>query len=215
VRILVADDHEIVRQGLRALIETRAGFVVCGEAANGREAIDRTAALKPDVLVLDIAMPELNGLEAARRIPAVSPRTQILVLSTHHDDALVHEIVTAGVRGYVLKSDAARDLVTAIESLGSGRPFFSAQIADVVVEGFVGRGRLLPGDGGAAARLTSREREVLQLLAEGRSTKEVAASLDIGIKTAETHRANLMKKLDLQTIAELVRYAVRNHIVEP
>ena len=215
MRILVADDHEIVRQGLRALIETRAGFVVCGEAANGREAIDRTAALKPDVLVLDIAMPELNGLEAARRIPAVSPRTQILVLSTHHDDALVHEIVTAGVRGYVLKSDAARDLVTAIESLGSGRPFFSAQIADVVVEGFVGRGRLLPGDGGAAARLTSREREVLQLLAEGRSTKEVAASLDIGIKTAETHRANLMKKLDLQTIAELVRYAVRNHIVEP
>ncbi len=215
MRILVADDHEIVRQGLRALIETRAGFVVCGEAANGREAVDRTAALKPDVLVLDIAMPELNGLEAARRIPAVSPRTQILVLSTHHDDALVHEIVTAGVRGYVLKSDAARDLVTAIESLGSGRPFFSAQIADVVVEGFVGRGRLLPGDGGAAARLTSREREVLQLLAEGRSTKEVAASLDIGIKTAETHRANLMKKLDLQTIAELVRYAVRNHIVEP
>jgi DNA-binding NarL/FixJ family response regulator len=215
VRILVADDHEIVRQGLRALIETRAGFVVCGEAANGREAVDRTAALKPDVLVLDIAMPELNGLEAARRIPAVSPRTQILVLSTHHDDALVHEIVTAGVRGYVLKSDAARDLVTAIESLGSGRPFFSAQIADVVVEGFVGRGRLLPGDGGAAARLTSREREVLQLLAEGRSTKEVAASLEIGIKTAETHRANLMKKLDLQTIAELVRYAVRNHIVEP
>ena len=215
MRILVADDHEIVRQGLRALIETRAGFVVCGEAANGREAIDRTAALKPDVLVLDIAMPELNGLEAARRIPAVSPRTQILVLSTHHDDALVHELIAAGVRGYVLKSDAAKDLVTAIESLSSGRPFFSAQIADVVVEGFVGRGRLLPGDGGAAARLTSREREVLQLLAEGRSTKEVAASLDIGIKTAETHRANLMKKLDLQTIAELVRYAVRNHIVEP
>jgi DNA-binding NarL/FixJ family response regulator len=215
VRILVADDHEIVRQGLRALIETRAGFVVCGEAANGREALDRTAALKPDVLVLDIAMPELNGLEAARRIPAVSPRTQILVLSTHHDDALVHEIVAAGVRGYVLKSDAARDLVTAIESLGSGRPFFSAQIADVVVDGFVGRARLPPGDGGATARLTSREREVLQLLAEGRSTKEVAATLDIGIKTAETHRANLMKKLDLQTIADLVRFAVRNHIVEP
>jgi len=215
VRILVADDHEIVRQGLRALIETRAGFVVCGEAANGREAVDKAAALKPDVLVLDIAMPELNGLEAARRIPAVSPRTQILVLSTHHDDALVHELIAAGVRGYVLKSDAAKDLVTAIESLSSGRPFFSAQIADVVVDGFVGRGRLPPGDGGAAARLTSREREVLQLLAEGRSTKEVAASLDIGIKTAETHRANLMKKLDLQTIAELVRYAVRNHIVEP
>lgn len=215
MRILVADDHEIVRQGLRALIETRAGFVVCGEAANGREAVDKAAALKPDVLVLDIAMPELNGLEAARRIPAVSPRTQILVLSTHHDDALVHELIAAGVRGYVLKSDAAKDLVTAIESLSSGRPFFSAQIADVVVDGFVGRGRLPPGDGGAAARLTSREREVLQLLAEGRSTKEVAASLDIGIKTAETHRANLMKKLDLQTIAELVRYAVRNHIVEP
>jgi DNA-binding NarL/FixJ family response regulator len=213
VRILIVDDHEIVRTGMRSLIETKPGLAVCGEASNGREAVNQAAALKPDMVILDLAMPDLNGLEAARQILAAAPRTLLLVLSTHHDEDLVREVIAAGARGYVLKSDAARDLTAAIESLKSGRPFFSPQVANVVLDGFVGRGRA--PDDGTKSRLTAREREVLQLLAEGRSTKEVAAKLEVGIKTAETHRANLMKKLGLQTVGELVRYAVRNHIVEP
>jgi DNA-binding NarL/FixJ family response regulator len=186
---------------------------VCGEAANGREAVDRARELKPDIAILDITMPELNGLEAARRVLRVAPRTQVLILTMHDSDELVQEVLATGARGYVLKSDAGRDLVAAVEALAEGRPFFTPRVADLVLSGYL-RGststprRELPG-----RRLTGREREVLQLLAEGRTNKEVAALLAISVKTVETHRANIMRKLNLHSISELVHYAIRNRLI--
>jgi len=215
VRILIVDDHEVVRHGLKSLLEAQNGWTVCGQAGDGREALEKAAALKPDLVVVDIGLPRLNGVEVTRRLLAAAPRTLVLVLSTHQDEGLVREILAAGARGYVLKSDAARDLVSAVESLRQGRPFFSAQIAGMVLEGFVGRQAAGGASDKAGPQLTDREREVLQLLAEGNSTKEVASTLKVSVKTAESHRANLMKKLGLESIGELVRYAVRNHIVEP
>jgi len=219
VRILIADDHEVVRRGLRALVEARPGWAVCGEAGDGVEAVEKAVALAPDVVVLDVGMPRLGGLEAARRIQAAAPRTLLVVLSNHHDEELVRGLLGAGARAYVLKSDAADDLVTAIESVCGGRLFFSPQIAGLVLDGYLGRARPTPAGaaGGRTApldRLTAREREVLQLLGEGQSTKEVASALGVSVKTAESHRANVMKKLALRSIGELVRYAVRNHVVD-
>ena len=216
IRILVVDDHEVVRQGLRSLLEQGTTWTVCGEASNGREAVERALALKPDVVVLDLAMAELNGLEAARRLAKELPRCALVVLSSHHEEAVVREVVAAGVRAYVLKSQAARELVLAVESVVSGRPFFSGPVADIVMGALSGR----PGATAAAANagadaLTSREREVLQLLAEGRTNKEVADKLGLSIKTTATHRTNLMKKLGARSASDLVRYAVRNGLVEP
>ena len=213
-RIFIADDHEVVRKGLRALLE-ESGQVVCGEAGNGRDAVAGVLELQPEVVVMDLAMPELNGLEATRQILKNAPRTAVLILSAQESEDLIRQILAAGARGFVLKTDAARDLVTAVEGLGQGRPFFSARVADVVLRGYL-HGSTPPEEPTLpSAALTSREREVLQLLAEGQSTKEVAATLDIGIKTAEAHRANLMRKLGIRSISELVRYAIRNRIVEP
>jgi DNA-binding NarL/FixJ family response regulator len=212
-RILIVDDHEVVRQGLRALLERVEGWSVCGEAATGREAIDQATTLKPDVVLLDLGMPELNGLEAARRITKVLPRCAVVVLSAYQEEAVVRDVIAAGVRAYVLKSESARDLVLAVESVLNGRPFFSAKIADVVLGSVTGRtpaATPLP-----SVRLTPREREVLQLLAEGHTNKEVAATLGLGVKTTATHRASLMKKLGVHSVGDLVRYAVRNRVVEP
>jgi DNA-binding NarL/FixJ family response regulator len=213
-RILLVDDHDVVRQGLRSLLEKIVGWSVCGEASNGREAVEQAMAHKPDVAVLDIGMPELNGLEAARRILKAVPRCALVVLSAYQEEAVVRDVIAAGVRGYVLKSESARDLVMAVESVLDGRPFFSARIADVVLGSVSGR----PTAGAQsepAARLTPREREVLQLLAEGNTNKEVAAALGLGVKTTATHRASLMKKLGVRSVGDLVRYAVRNRVVEP
>jgi DNA-binding NarL/FixJ family response regulator len=212
-RILVVDDHEVVRQGLRALLEKVEGWSVCGEAATGREAVELAATLKPEVILLDLGMPELNGLEAARRITKALPRCGIVVLSAYQEEAVVRDVIAAGVRGYVLKSESARDLVLAVESVLNGRPFFSAKIADVVLGTVTGRSPAAPL--AASVRLTPREREVLQLLAEGHTNKEVAATLGLGIKTTATHRASLMKKLRVHSVGDLVRYAVRNRVVEP
>src|SRR5271168_2125639 len=214
LRILVADDHPVVRAGLRALLESRPGWQVCGEAANGREAAEKSQALKPDVAVLDISMPVLNGIEATRRIRQVSPETEVLVLSMHESDQMVQQMLQAGALGYILKDDADRVLLAAVDAVRRHRPFFSSRLA----QGFAASGR--PGTHPGApvqrtrGRLTPREREIVQLLAEGKSNKEVAGVLNISVRTAETHRANIMLKLNLHSIVELVHYAMRNHIVE-
>jgi len=214
VRILVADDHDIVRQGLRVLLESRAGWEVCAEAATGREAVERTRHEKPDVVVLDVSMPELNGLEAARQILQALPRTEILILTMHESEEMARQVLAVGVHGYVLKSDAARELVSAVAALAEHKPYFTTRVSQMVLEGY------LKSEAGAElqprfGRLTAREREVVQLLAEGKSNKEVAVRLGISVKTAEAHRGNIMRKLNLHSVAELVHYAVRNQIVQP
>jgi DNA-binding NarL/FixJ family response regulator len=214
VRILIADDHEVVRRGLRALLESDPGWQICGEAANGRAAVEKSKELKPDVVVLDIAMPEMNGLEATRQILKALPRTQVLILTVHESEQLVHDVLAAGARGYVLKSDAGRDLLNAVQALSQHRPFFTSRVAEIVLDDY--RKHIPPSaeTGLAHSPLSSREREIVQLLAEGRSNKEVATALNISVKTAETHRAHIMAKLNLHSIGELVRYAVRNAIIE-
>ncbi len=214
MRILVADDHDIIRRGLKALLTARAGWEVCAEAKTGREAVTLAEQLKPDVVVMDISMPDLNGLEAARKIRKSVPKAEILVLTLHFSDQLVREIVEAGVRAYIMKSDADRDLVAAVEALGAHRSFFTARAADMLLDGFVRPHAAPDPEALVRNRLTAREREIVQLLAEGKSSKEVAVSLNISVKTAETHRANIMRKLELHSVSELVRYAVKNRIIE-
>jgi DNA-binding NarL/FixJ family response regulator len=202
---------------LRAILEQDTGWTVCGEAVDGREAVERVTELRPDVVVMDLAMPRLNGLEATRQILLNSPKTAVLILSARGSEDIVREVLAVGARGFVLKTDAGRDLVTAIEGLHHGRPFFSARIAEIVLQGYLQNpaSPVPPAEPVSTGALTAREREVLQLLAEGQSNKEVASSLEITVKTAESHRANLIRKLGIRSIPELVRYAIRNHIVEP
>ena len=215
VRILAADDHDILRRGLKQLLTSRPGWEVCGEAKTGREAVALAEQLKPDIVVMDVSMPDLNGLEAARRIHKALPRTGIIMLTLHFSDQLVKDIVESGARAYVMKSDADRDLVHAVEALCSNRTFFTARAADMLFNDFSE-----PGTSSAEPhaitrdRLTPREREIVQLLAEGKSSKEVAVALGISVKTAETHRANIMRKLELHSVSEVVRYAVKNQIIE-
>ncbi len=214
-RILIADDHEIVRRGLRALIESQANWEVVGEAVTGREAVELAKQFSPQVAVLDVSMPEMNGLEATRQILKALPQTEVLILTMHESEQVVREVLDSGARGYVLKSDAGRDLISAVDALRQRRPFFSSRVSEMLLQNYRGRqDRPAPGDA-PRSRLTAREREIVQLLAEGKTNKEVAASLNISIKTAETHRTNIMNKLDLHSVTELVRYAVRNNMVEP
>jgi DNA-binding NarL/FixJ family response regulator len=222
LKIFIADDHEVVRQGLRALLSARSesggaatGWTVCGEAADGRQAVEGVLASRPDVVVMDVAMPHLNGLEATRRIVAESPRAAVLILSATESEELVREVLTAGARGFLLKTDAGKDLRAAVSELSQGRAFFSARVADMVLKGYLEGGNGKRAFTTPASTLTTREREVLQLLAEGQGNKQVAAALGIGIKTAEAHRANLMRKLSVRSMSELVRYAIRNKMVEP
>ena len=213
-RILIADDHEVVRKGLRALLDSAPGFEVVGEASNGREAVEKTTAARPDVVVLDIGMPELNGLEATRRIVKTAPRTEVLILTVYETEEVIREVLRAGARGYVLKSDAGRLLLSAVESVSAHKPFFTSRVSELVLAGFLSGDGLRPSEETpAGAPLTPRERECLQLLAEGKTNKEVAAALGIGLKTVETHRMNLMAKLGLHSVVDLVRYAIRNGIV--
>jgi DNA-binding NarL/FixJ family response regulator len=216
LRILIADDHDLMRRGLRTLLETHPGWTVVAEAGTGREAVTKAEELRPDIVIMDITMPELNGVEAARRILKSSPSTEILILSVHHSDQLIREILAAGVRGYIVKSDSDRDLIVAVEALSNHKPFFTPRATELMLNGLDQR----PGSTGVlpqslSDRLTSREREIVQLLSEGKSSKEVASDLSISVKTAETHRANIMRKLEIHSVSELVRYAVRNQIIEP
>ncbi|HUJ39132.1 MAG TPA: response regulator transcription factor [Candidatus Acidoferrales bacterium] len=214
LRVLVADDHPIVRAGLRALIESRHNWQVCAEAENGREAVEKGGKLKPDIAVLDISMPLLNGIEATRQLRRISPETEVLILTMHDADQMVQQLVDAGCRGYILKDDADRELLAALDALRRHKPYFSARVAAGLAQP-----RRSSLEGPAASRrsrgrLTAREREIVQLLAEGKSNKEVAGVLGISVRTAETHRSNIMLKLDLHSIVDLVRYAVRNRIIE-
>jgi DNA-binding NarL/FixJ family response regulator len=215
LRILIADDHDLMRRGIKTLLETHAGWEICGEANTGRDAVTKAQELKPDIAILDIAMPDLNGVDAAKRIRKESPGTEVLILSVHYSDQLIRDILEAGVRGYIVKSDSDRDLIIAVETLANHKPFLTPRATEVMLTSF-NEGRTRSETPTAMReRLTSREREIVQLLAEGKSSKEVASSLCISVKTAETHRANIMRKLQLHTVSELVRYAVRNQIVEP
>jgi DNA-binding NarL/FixJ family response regulator len=210
-RILIADDHEIVRRGIRALVEGHPGWEICGEAMDGRQAVEKAVELRPDIVLLDVGMPNLNGLDAARQILAANPRTRVLILTMHDSEQIVREVLEVGARGFLLKTDAARDLVSAVEALQRRTTFFTSSVAEIVLNGYLNR---RSDDRPVKDRLTAREREVVQLLAEGKTSKEVAVALNLSVKTAETHRTNVMRKLDLHSVADLVRYAVRNNIVQ-
>jgi DNA-binding NarL/FixJ family response regulator len=209
-RILVADDHEVVRHGLRALLEKQAGWQVCGEAADGEEAVTKVLELKPDLAVLDIGMPGLNGLAAARKIVVSNPTTKVLILSLYESEQMVREVLQSGARGYLLKSDASRFLVNAAEAIRYGKTYFTPRYDHLVRPSTV---RHEVEAKPSVISLTPREQEVARLLGEGKSTREVAQTLNMAIKTAETHRAHIMQKLDLHSITDLVMYAVRNRLV--
>ncbi len=216
IRILLADDHDIIRRGLRELLETQPGWSVVGEANAGRQAVEMAIKLKPEIAILDLTMPELNGLEATRQIRKALPKTEVLIFTMHENEKLIRDVLSAGALGYVLKSDAARHLVAAVEALSQHKPFFSAKVSEAVLDGYLKGGREEPMSADEVSnRLTPREREIVQLLAEGKSNKEAADALGISAKTIETHRATIMRKLDLKSFAELVRYAIRNEIIQP
>lgn len=218
LRILVADDHEVARRGIRALLESHPGWQVCAEAKDGRDAVEQAMSTKPDLILLDIGMPNLNGLEAARQILTTTPNVAILILTMHDSDNVIREVLRAGARGFLLKSDAGRDLVAAVDALQSQKTFFTPRVSQMVLDGFLNREKNhadIAYDAEVSGEvLTAREREVIQLLAEGRTSKEVAVTLNLSVKTAETHRTNLMRKLGLHSVADLTRYAVRNGIVQ-
>ena len=210
IRLLLADDHVIMREGLRALFEHEHDFVVVAEAGNGRDAVELVAKHAPQVAVMDISMPLLNGIEATRQIVAENSGVKVIILSTFVDKRYVSAALEAGARGYVVKSGASTDLVRAVRVAVQNQTFLSPEVADMVVAGFVGREK--PSEVTVYNLLTPREREVLQLLAEGKSTKEIAAVLHVSVKTIETHRAKIMQKLELRSVAELTKYAVREGI---
>jgi two-component system response regulator NreC len=208
IRVVLADDHVVVRQGLKSLLE-RERFQVIAEASDGQEAVRFSESLHPDIAVVDISMPTLNGIDAAREMSRSCPKTKTILLTQHEEDQYIREALEAGVRGYVLKSQAANDLVHAIQQVSRGQFYLSPGVSRAVVEAYRTKSQW------AADPLTVRERQVLQLIAEGRSTKDVASLLGISVKTAESHRTRLMQKLDIHETASLVRYAVRRGLVQP
>jgi two-component system, NarL family, response regulator NreC len=213
LRILIADDHEVVREGMRALIEHEPGWEVCGTAMTGQEAVDTAKKLKPEVVVLDMTMPELDGLEVLREIKRALPNTEVVIFSAHHSEEVIEQLFDAGAKSYIQKSDASRHLVAAIRSLAEHKPFFTPEISQVLFAKFLS---VNPWKKRGAQKhtLTDRERDVMRLLALGSSNKEVAKTLGVSVRTAETHRGVLMRKLGLDSLAALVRYAIRNNIID-
>jgi DNA-binding NarL/FixJ family response regulator len=215
LRILLADDHEIVRRGLCALLQNHEGWEVCGEATDGREAVEKAKQLRPDVVILDVGMPNLNGLDATRQLMQYDPNFKVIVLTITDSDQVIREALDAGARGFVLKSDAARDLVSAVEALQRKRMFFTPRVNDLVLAGFLDKGHAISrSEPPSLPTLTAREREITQLLAEGKSSKEVASLLNLSTKTVETHRSNIMRKLSFHSIRDLVVYAIKNNIIQ-
>lgn len=208
IRILLADDHGVVRQGFRRILEAQPDLEIVGEASNGREAVEQASKLKPDVVVMDVAMPELNGIEATRRVMEESPRTRVLALSMHKDSVYVREILRAGAVGYLLKDSIDADLLTAVHAVARGEGYLSPGVANAVLTDY--RQHVTdPID-----LLTSREREVLQMIAEGRTNKEIATTLNLSVYTVDAHRGRIMEKLNLHSVGELVRFAVRKGLID-
>jgi len=207
-RILIADDHDVVRSGVRTILEGREGWEVVGEARNGKEAIDSALALRPDIVILDYGLPLVNGVEATRQIRSRLPGVEVLIFTMHDTDSLIRDVLEAGARGFLLKSDAMQFLVTAVESLAVHKPFFTGKVSQTLLETFLSKGSV------DEAALTSREKAVVQLIAEGKTNKQIADLLSISTKTVETHRAMALRKLNLDTTAALIRYAIKNKLVE-
>jgi DNA-binding NarL/FixJ family response regulator len=214
LRILIADDHGLVRRGAREVLHSQPGWKVVGEAANGREAVQKTIELKPDVAVVDLGMPELDGVEAVRQIRDAVPETKVLVLTMHESDQMVRRALDAGALGYLLKSDLTDCLPKAVKAIAEGKRFLTPKVSEIVLEGFLQTGRQ-DGQGQTGARLTPREIEIVRFLVEGKPNKQIAAALQIAVRTVETHRAKIMFKLGFHSSNELVRYAIRSKIVEP
>ena len=214
VRVLIGDDHEVIRRGLRQMIERRGGWAVCGEAASGAEVERLAAELAPDVVVLDVSMPATDSVEVTRRLRKAHPATEVLVFTMHEGEELIRALIGAGARGYLLKSDPTTQVYAALESLAEHKPYFTPKVSEALREAFL---KTIPDDSGKApaSLLSGREREIIQLLAESRSNKEVATKLGISVKTVETHRATIMRKLGVSSVVELVHYAVRNKIISP
>ena len=209
-RILIADDHDVVRSGLRSILQAQDDWEVVAEATNGKEAVAKALETSPDIAVLDYALPLVNGLEATRQIRKRVPRTEILIFAMHDSDTLFGELLGAGARGYLLKSDARQHLIAAIESLAAHKPYFTGKMSETLLRAFLAKDRRATD-----SMLTPRERSIVQLIAEGHSNKQIAGVLNVSVKTVETHRASAMRKLNLSTTAGIVRYAVRNKLVEP
>ena len=214
LRILIADDHDVLREGTRAVIERQPGWEVCGIAATGRQAVEQAFALEPDVVVMDMSMPELNGLEATQQIKRRLPQTEILIFTAHQIEELIPEVFKAGAKSLIFKSDAHTYLVEAIQSLSQHECFFTSKVSKILFEDVLHRSTSSGGESQPRRQLSPREREVVRLLAEGKSNKEIADALGISVRTTETHRANILRKLNVDSVAGLVRYAIRNKIVE-
>ena len=214
LRILIADDHDLVRQGMRALLLSHKGWEVCGLAATGREAVAQASELKPDVVIMDMTMPELNGLDAAIRIKRELPATEVLMLTGHQSEDLVRDAFEAGVKSFMFKSEAWENLVQAVESLARHKPFLTESVSRILFSGIMSRSDRKRDQADSGDQLTGREREIVQLLTDGKSNKEIAEALGISVRTAESHRAHILRKLGVDSIAALVRYAIRNNLIE-
>ena len=211
----MVDDHQVVRRGVAGLIgDANSDWEVCGEASTGREAMAAAASLRPDIVVMDISMPDMDGLEATREILKNNPGTEVLILSMHESDQMVHDVLGAGARGYIFKQDAGADLIAALEALRRHKLFFTSSVSELVLGGYLGSTAAAATADAPSSRLSPRERQIVKLVAESKSNKEVANILQISVKTVESHRANIMEKLGLHSVTELVRYAIRNNIVE-
>ena len=208
LRILIADDHNVVRRGLKAILRSKRGWKVCAEATDGRDAVEKARRFEPDVAIVDVGMPGLNGIETTRQIRRVSPQTEVLILSAHSSEKLAREALAAGAQGYLVKDDADEDLLAAVDAVRRHKPYFTSRVCEAVAQEQARASRRR-----SRGLLTPREREITQLLAEGKTNKEVAQTLGISVKTAETHRANIMLKLNLHSVTDLVHYAIRNEMV--
>lgn len=214
LRILLADDHDVVRRGLRDLLTQHENWQVCGEATTGYQAVEMAISLRPNIAILDLTMPQLNGLEATRQIKKAVPAVEILIFTMHESERLIREVLAAGARGYLLKSDASHHIIAAVEALAKHKPFFTWKASETMLESFL-MGSTAAESGAPGDPLTAREREIVQLLAEGNSSKKISSLLGISVKTVDTHRATIMRKLDAHSIVDLVHYAIRNNLIQP